>query len=105
MVDMAPKLPERKTRFPKPKGGLEEMVSPIKESQNSYSPLQLHFLRRLHRLLRLRAEQSNQLNDGGLRLIDRAIYSTYCDLVDLGITSEAQALLHRFATPSTRADQ
>lgn len=77
------------------------MLSPIKESENSYSPLQLHFLRRLHRLLRLRAEKSRQVNEGGLRLIDRAIYSTYCDLVDLGIPEEAQKLLHRFATPST----
>jgi hypothetical protein len=81
---------------------MEEMLSPIKESDSSYSPLQLHFLRRLNRLLRLRAEQAVQLNDDGVRLIDRAIYSTYCDAVDLSVAGEAQKLLHRFATASKR---
>jgi hypothetical protein len=81
---------------------MEEMLSPVKESDSSYSPLQLHFLRRLNRLLRLRAEQAVQLNDDGVRLIDRAIYSTYCDAVDLCVADEAQKLLHRFATASKR---
>lgn len=76
------------------------MLSPIKESESSYSPLQLHFLSRLNRLLRLRGEQSGQLNHEGLHLIDRAIYSTYCDATDIGVTGEAQKLLHRFAVPS-----
>jgi hypothetical protein len=39
-----------------------------------------------------------QLNNDGVRLIDRAIYSTYCDAVDLSVAGEAQKLLHRFAT-------
>ena len=82
------------------KGGIEEMLSPIKESEGTYSPLQLHFLRRLHRLLNLRHDQAGQLNEGGVRLIDRAIYSTYCDTVDLGVGSEAQKLLHRVAVAS-----
>ena len=84
------------------KGGMEDMLSPIKESDSSYSPLQLHFLRRLNRLLRLRAEQAVQLNDDGVRLIDRAIYSTYCDAVDLGVMEEAQKLVHRLASPSSQ---
>ncbi len=84
----------------KTKGGMGDMLSPIKESDSSYSPLQLHFLRRLNRLLRLRAEQAVQLNNDGVRLIDRAIYSTYCDAVDLSVAGEAQKLLHRFATAS-----
>ena len=82
-------------------GGMDSTVSPVKESEASYSPLQLHFLQRLNRLLRLRREQSDQLNTDGLRLIDRAIYSTYCDAVDLGVTAEAQRLLHRLAVAST----
>lgn len=80
------------------KGGMEDMLSADKEGNNSYSPLQLHFLRRLNRLLRLRSEQAGQLNEEGVRLVDRAIYSTYCDAVDLGVAAEAQKLLHRFAT-------
>ena len=79
------------------------MLSPIKESGGSFSPLQTYFLRRLNRLLHLRTEQSGQLNDDGLRLIDRAIYSTYCDAVDLGVTEEAQGLLHRSVTSSAGA--
>ena len=77
------------------------MLSPIKESDGgAYSALQMHFLRRLSRLLYLRVEQSGQLNEDGLHLIDRAIYSTYCDAVDLGVTIEAQKLLHRPAISS-----
>jgi hypothetical protein len=81
------------------------MLSPIKESEGSYSPLQLHFLRRLNRLLRLRGDQTGELNEDGMRLIDRAIYSTYCDAVDLGVTDEAQRLLHRLAVPSGTAEE
>jgi hypothetical protein len=76
------------------------MLSPIRENEGSYSPLQLHFLRRLNHLLRLRSNQSDELNEDGLRLIDQAIYSTYCDSVDLGVTDEAQRLLHRSAVPA-----
>ena len=85
------------------KGGMEDMLSPAEESESSYSQLQLHFLRRLNRLLRLRGEQAAQLNDDGVRLIDRAIYSTYCDAVDLSVAGEAQRLLHRFATATRQA--
>ena len=82
------------------KGGMDEMVSPLTESEASYSPLQLHFLRRLNRLLRLRQEQGAELNGEGVRLIDRAIYSTYCDACDVGVVSEAQKLLRRLPVPS-----
>jgi hypothetical protein len=87
------------------KGGTEGMLSPARESESPYSPLQLHFLRRLNRLLRLRSEQTAELNEDGVRLIDRTIYSTYCDAVDLGVAGEAQKLLHRFATPSISSNQ
>ena len=87
-------------RVDETKGGTDDMLSPIKESESSYSPLQLHFLRRLNRLLRMRSDQAVEVNTEGLRLIDRAIYSTYCDTVDLGVGAEAQKLLHRFAVSS-----
>jgi hypothetical protein len=83
-------------------GGIDEMAAPITENEASYSPLQLHFLRRLNRLLRLRQEQRSELNSDGLRLIDRAIYATYCDACDVGVTDEAQQLLRRLPVPSTR---
>lgn len=67
-------------------------------SDGALSPLQLHYLRRLNRLLRLRADQRGLLNEEGTRLIDRAIYSTYTDAVDLGVTAEAKKLLQKHAT-------
>ena len=82
------------------KGGMDEMLSPITESESSYSDVQLHFLRRLNRLLRLRQEQSAGLNGEGVRLIDRAIYSTYCDAADAGVVVEAQKLLRRLPVAS-----
>lgn len=84
------------------KGGMDDLVFPIQEYEGSYSALQLYFLRRLNRLLRLRREQSVQLNGDGLRLIDRAIYSTYCDAVDLGVVAEAQRLVHRYTVTSSK---
>ncbi len=83
-----------------PKRAMEELAAPVVESEASYSLLQLYFLRRLQRLLRLRQEQGPQLNGDGVRLIDRAIYSTYCDAVEAGVTNEAQKLLHRFPVAS-----
>ena len=81
------------------KGGFEEMFS-SHEGSTSFSPLHQHFLARLRRLLRLRTDQAGKLNEGGLRLIDRAIYTTYCDAADCGVTIAAQQLLQRYAAPS-----
>jgi hypothetical protein len=83
------------------KGGMDEVAAPVTENEASYSPLQLHFLRRLNRLLRLRQEQRAELNSEGLRLIDRAIYATYCDACDVGVAEEAQRLLRRLPVAST----
>ncbi len=76
------------------------MVSPLLENEASYSPLQLHFLRRLTRVLRLRHEQGGELNGEGVRLIDRAIYCTYCDACDAGAAEEAQNLLRSLPVSS-----
>lgn len=79
------------------------MLSPTKGSESSLSPMQSHFIQRLGRLLKLRNEQSGQLNEDGLRLIDRTIYATYCDAVDVGVTEEAQRLLQRSAAATAPA--
>lgn len=84
----------------RPEEGIKEVLPPLRDDDVRYSSLQLHFLRRLNRLLRLRYEQGTQLNSEGVRLLDRAIYATYCDCVDLGISGEAQQLLHRFPVAS-----
>jgi hypothetical protein len=79
------------------------MLSHQRGDTGSYTALQQHFLGRLNRLLKLRSDQSVQLNEEGQRLIDRTIYSIYCDAVDLGATEEAQAMLHRYAVPGRKA--
>lgn len=84
----------------RPEESSEEIVTLLREGESSYSPLQLHFLRRLNRLLRLRYEQGPQLNAEGVRLLDWAIYSTYCDCVDLGTGGNAHKLLRRYPVAS-----
>ena len=70
------------------------------EGEERYSSLQLFFLRRLSRLLQVRQQQAGQLNGEGLRLLDGAIFSTYCDCVDLGLGQEAQRVVQRLTVGS-----
>lgn len=51
-------------------------------------------LRRLKRVLLLRFYTDNLLTDSDRRLLDHAIYSTYCDCQGLGVESEARRLLN-----------
>jgi hypothetical protein len=62
-------------------------------SEEKYSTLQLFFLRRLSRLLQLRHQQAGELNTEGIRLLDRAVFSTYCDAVELDVGAEAQKIV------------
>ncbi len=59
----------------------------------SYSPTQLHFLMRLSHLQRQRRDMVNVAdgNDWHLRLVNKALYSTYRDCEDLGVGEEARA--------------
>ncbi len=72
---------------PETKGGLQ---------QESYTGLQLHFLNRLVHLLQLRYGDGGCLSPETQRLLDRAIYSTYCDCLDLDVGKEAQRLIRRY---------
>jgi hypothetical protein len=78
------------------KGGIEDMLSQSRRRQLVFTAATA-FPERLNRLLRLRAEQAGAAHEDGVRLIDRAIYSSYCDAVDLEIADEA-ASCYRFAT-------
>ncbi len=53
------------------------------------------FLERLRRMVALRREQAPLLAPGDphLRLLDKAVYSTFCDCLDLGAGDEARAIL------------
>ena len=69
-------------------------LSPLLEgAEDRYSSLQLYFLRRLNRLLRLRQEQGPQLKADGLRILDAAIFTTYRDCSAAGVSAEAQEVV------------
>jgi hypothetical protein len=51
------------------------------------------YLNRLRRLLRLRRDHFDELNEQGLRLLDRSIFAAYCDCIDIGQSEAAKAVL------------
>lgn len=61
----------------------------------SYSPTQLHFLMQLSHLQKQRRETVNVLEqtDWRMRLINKALYSTFCDCEELGVGQEARLLM------------
>jgi hypothetical protein len=71
----------------------DDLAAFLQGTEDRYSSLQLHFLRRLNGLLRLRQQQRAQLKRHGLRLLDRAIFATYRDCAAAGVSAEAQEVL------------
>ena len=71
-----------------------------KAGLQSYSPVQLLFLLRLARLLREREEWTGKLssNDWRLKLLNKAIYSTFCDCVEQGTADDARSLFEQNRT-------
>ena len=65
------------------------------EPVRSYSRLQAHFMERLTRLLRLRRYYQDLAGDNQwmIQLLDRTIFSTLCDCIDLEVGEEARRLL------------
>lgn len=55
------------------------------------------FLLRLRRLTWLRRSCVGQIDDSILKVLDKSIYSTYCDCVELGVGDEARQLLKETA--------
>ncbi len=51
------------------------------------------YLQRLRRLLRLRRDHYDELNEQGLRLLDRSIFAAYCDCLDIGHGDAAKNVL------------
>lgn len=74
--------------------------------------LQRFFLHRLQRMVAVRRDQSQLLDSGdlNLRLLDKAVYSTFCDCLDLGAVEEARTILRNDyididrAEPEARSD-
>ena len=65
--------------------------------------MQLLFLLRLSRLLRQREEYAKLLSpdDWRMKLFNKAIYSTFCDCVQLGIGEDAKTLFHQHQKESS----
>jgi hypothetical protein len=57
------------------------------------SALQEIYLQRLQRLLRLRRQHEQDLNQHGVRLLDHSIFAAYCDCRDLGAGTRARGIL------------
>ena len=51
------------------------------------------YLSRLRRLLRLRRDHVDELNEQGLRLLDRSIFAAYVDCIDINQGDAARAVL------------
>jgi hypothetical protein len=51
------------------------------------------YLSRLRRLLRLRRDHFEELNEQGLKLLDRSIFAAYCDCIDIGQGDAARQVL------------
>lgn len=55
-----------------------------------------HYLSRLERLLCLRRDHRDELNEDGRWLLDRSIFATYVDCVHTGRGQQAQEILGRY---------
>ena len=73
---------------------MKDLRSTIEEIAHA-KPEQLRdgYLQRLRRLLRLRRDHYDELNEQGLRLLDRSIFAAYCDCIDIGQGDAARAVL------------
>jgi hypothetical protein len=69
----------------------------VGNSLKSYSPTQLFFLMRLSYLHRQRRECINVLDEGDwrMRLLNKALYSTFQDCGTAGVGDEAKLLLEQ----------
>jgi len=64
-------------------------------SSASRAALRSVYLERLQRLLRLRGQHERDLNAQGLRLLNRSIFTAYCDCREVGAGEEARRILRR----------
>lgn len=79
-------------------------LDPIAGQEGRFTGLQLHFIRRLSRLVQLRQQQAGHLNPEGLKLLDRVIFSVYCDCLDQGVGDVAQAIIHQMTSSAAGND-
>jgi hypothetical protein len=82
------------TRSSREKQPIKDVRATIDEIRRA-TPEQLRdgYLNRLRRLLRLRRDHFDELNEQGLRLLDRSIFAAYCDCLDIGQGDAARSVL------------
>ena len=61
------------------------------------------YTRRLRRLVAIRRDHGDRMNEQGLRLLDRSIYSTFCDCRDLGAGARGRQLIEAVPVSVTPA--
>lgn len=87
--------------MPTSEPGAESLVgiSGATNSLRSFQPVQLFFLMRLSWLQRQRRECANVLDAGDwrMRLLNKALYSTYQDCLREGVADEAKVILGQSA--------
>ena len=84
---------------------MKDTRTPLRVARATPDQLRDGYLVRLRRLLRLRRDHFEELNDQGLRLLDRSIFAAYCDCIDIGQAEAARAVLKdvRLTVPMARA--
>ena len=85
-------------------GFLDDLQAANSGRLDGYSSTQLFFLMRLSKLLSRRQECEKSLapTDRRMKSLNKAIYSTYSDCVELGICEDARALFHRKGETDTQ---
>ncbi|MBI2863392.1 MAG: hypothetical protein HYX94_02365 [Chloroflexi bacterium] len=63
--------------------------------RRSYSQTQLFFVLRLMHLLDVRRREAETIEEWQLKLLDRAIYSTFVDCLEQEVGDDARELLHQ----------
>ena len=66
-------------------------VAPLQNQD--WNPVQRFFIQRLWRLLNMQKQFDNAISPEGVRMIRRAIYSTFQDCVTSGVSAEASRLI------------
>ena len=77
----------------KSSGTQSSFAQMLPDPAESQTALQDIYLSRLQRLLRLRRQHEQDLNQHGVRLLDHSIFAAYCDCRDLGAGSRARSIL------------
>lgn len=67
--------------------------APIPEAKRA--SLREVYLRRLKRLLRIRHQHEQELNQQGIRLLDHSVFAAYCDCRAIGVEEEARQVLRQ----------